>query len=274
MAGTDSELFLPETVFVVCTEDSQGGATEGFESFTITGKLPVQQTPFSWNQGGNSESTPLSAAATNSLVEMFEAFDSNGNPDGWTINAGTVSTDFVEETTEVVRGSSSLKVLQTNVTDIQYDLTGSLVPGATMCFFIRSKRDGTTTGDLRITLNVNGSDLFTETITYSSSYNNWTLDTQVVTLPDNLGDSQFLQIEDVSLSGTHVYLDAGGLVDFTWHGGVGFAVMSGVNKFLIDDQFSVTMNNDEAGKIQRFMTRAYGWQLPSATSGSETISDP
>lgn len=110
MVGVDTELPLDDTLKVLCTSDSQGSASEGSESFTITGILPEQQSPFNYNQGGNKGKTSFSVANNASFISnFFETFTSD-TPNGWIVQSGTPTTDFKENTTEFMVGASSLEL--------------------------------------------------------------------------------------------------------------------------------------------------------------------
>ena len=278
MFGVTSQFSLDDSVEIRCTSDSQEGSTEGAETFSITGKLPQANLPFEYNQGGNKSVGNITVSPGASLVDaMFEDFTSD-LPDGWTASGGVAGTDFGAEATEVMTGSNSLYIDPTGggTTDLRLDIYDILVPGQIISFQLWLKKAASATGNLIMDCEINGSSVASETIDVSTlSTSAWTLHDIVVEVPLNIGDddgTSFLQILDSTLATANVYIDNGAFTPFTYWGGVGFAIAQGDDKFLIDDKFTFTLANNDAGKFQRLFTRAYGHQLPS--SGSPTISDP
>ncbi len=273
----DNELSLPDTLSVICSSDSQAGASEGGETFTITGLLPQQRHPFASNQGGNPGTTLASVANANNLVpNFFENFTSN-LPDDWTIVAGSAGTDFKKETTQVMTGLASLACPFGLTFTLSFNVYPNLTPSSMNCLFFYIKRVGSSTGTITLTVTINGSVAGTKAVTISSAHDtDWKLESVIFDVPADLGlddGTTHVRIAGAVTGAGVAYVDGGCMALMTQHAGMGFCITQGDDKYLLDDQFDVSITNDEAGKFQRFFTRAYGYQLPSVTSG-QTISEP
>ena len=271
LAGEDCEMSLDDNLIIKCIADAQGGAVEGAESWVITGNIPATQSPFEYNAGGNPGSTNIQTKDGNLITNFFENFTSS-SPDNWTMT-GTAATDFDQETTEVYLGSNSLKFIAGQSPVATYDIYSSLVPGQVCCLFFYLKREATSGGTLDVDLVVNGSDVINDSITIDSTYDDWALVSYVFTTPDNLGTAATLALTGAATT-DDIYIDGGGLCPMVYHAGTGYCISQGSDRFLLDDYFSVDLGNDDAGKFQRYFGRAFGFQLNSATSTSETISEP
>jgi hypothetical protein len=58
-----------------------------------------------------------------------------------------------------------------------------------------------------------------------------------------------------------------------YFGGINVVLVAGLTNWVRGDRLSWTVTNTQTGKVQDFMRRAYGCQLPNKTDGSESISD-
>jgi len=277
LAGEDSELPLVDTVTVVCTTDSQQRASLGGETFTVSGIQPQQQTPFASNQGGNRGTLSLRVGNSNNrITNFFNTFSVTDTPDDWTIVAGTPTTDFMEETTDIFDDDSALRFNFGTTPALSYNIYSILTPGEVMVLYYYLKRDATAAGTLTMLLQIDGVTIATQAISIGAAQDDWFKYSYVFVVPDDIGlddGTTFLKFTS-GVTTADVLIDGGVLTPMTYFGGIGLAVSRGFEKFLIDDEFIVAYTNDEAGKFQRFFTRAFGWQLPSITSTSETISEP
>lgn len=70
-----------------------------------------------------------------------------------------------------------------------------------------------------------------------------------------------------------LYIDSLACGPVTYVGGQGVCVVAGSTPWAKNDRGTMTIAQDEAGIINRFMTEAFGVQLPSSTTGAETILD-
>lgn len=274
MAGVESELTLSDEIRIKCTSDSQTDSAEGRESFVATGTLPEQQSPFAANQGGNKGTQTINVSDNNTLItNFFEDFDSTtGIPEGWT-TTGVSGTDFEESTSEFLFGASSLALkADQDINSIDYDITNLVVPGQVMCLYLYIKRQNSgVSGSVSVGHVFNG--VTTNSFfAMSATYDDFSLETIIFDVPKNIGDEAKISILNSSGTGGDIYLDGGGLIQMEQYAGLGLGIIRGEDKFLIDDTFSLTVTNNDAGKIQRFFTRAFGYQLPSDTVG--TIPEP
>lgn len=110
-AGTLSELAYTETMTLTCVRDDPTDRTgDARESFSWVGDEAVAV--FSDNAYGSGVGPtiqPLNAVSILSNLE-FETFSSNA-PGSWTIDTGTTGTHIDDETTNIYRGTTALKLL-------------------------------------------------------------------------------------------------------------------------------------------------------------------
>jgi hypothetical protein len=269
MAGVDSELPLNDTLLFTCTSDKFTGSQEGSEQFTITGLQPKIQTPFPATDMGNQISTFISPSDGN-LVTFFNGFTSD-TPNGWTVQAGTAATDFLEETTEVLFNASSLELVAGSTPELRLDITNSIEPGQVCCFYVYMKRAATAAGTVNLKVVANATNLVNATETVDSTYDDWAVYSTTFVVPDNLGASAYISITG-AVTTANFYIASGGIKEMQQVAGIGFSILRGPEAFLKGDVFSITLANDDGGKNQRVFTRNFGYQLPS--SGTPSIADP
>ena len=271
--GVATELSLADTINVVCTTADQQ-ATAGSETFTVYNKTPQQTQPFTGNAGGNTGSLTLRPARLNGnlVANFFNSFTSNV-PNGWEMT-GTVVTNYGSEATKKMFGDASLYLNGSG--SATYDIFSLIRPSDTYCLGVWMRKEAAVTGNIIVELEVAGTPVGTTTVDVSTlSSTAWTLVTIDAPIPANIGaddGTTAIIITAATLSGK-VYLDGGFLTEYNYFGGVGLVLADGLERFILGDSMTFTLANDNAGKNQRFFSRAYGYQLPSDTTGSETIAD-
>lgn len=267
-AGVDSELSLDDTIKITCIDDG----TKGSESFQMTGIEPAQQSPFASNQGGNVGVSTLSPRTGDSLISnFFENFTDN-EPDDWTFT-GDVG-DILEETTIVMVGSSSLKMVAGLGGDVSYNIFSLLEPNNELCFYFYLKREATAAGSLDVDVEINGSSVVNDTVTIDATYDDWTLVQYKFMVPNDIGiddGTTFLKLTNGATTAS-IFIDGGALIEFEYHGGFGIVITEGEDKFVRGDLFNLTVATDDGGKFQRSTSRSFGQQW--ASSGTPTISEP
>lgn len=112
--GLLSELAVPtETMLLQCVGDSMTNSLqEGAESWNWSGALPYDA--FDWHQEGSGQGPGLTTGDGYALVTdgNFENW-SGDTPSNWTIDAGAATTNIVNETATVFRGTHSAKFVGT-----------------------------------------------------------------------------------------------------------------------------------------------------------------
>lgn len=301
--GVTIEYNFDEIIRVDCTSDSQpgrGGTAEGSELWTARGEETTSFTDFNWPLGSGgataitTANASVNASDNNFLTNSdFEEFTTNA-PDSWTIITGSAGST-VDDTTTAYKGTTALAFVGdgAELTKITQQLrntatntAGDLEPATTYAFELRTRvstvpaagvlrvslRDGT--GAAATVGTVVTIDLTAETTSYAS--HSITMQT-----PSSLPDELHMVIElTTALSNTFsVFIDNLAFVPMTQHEtGTFIAIFSGAIDWEFDDRFDITSVNDYAGGFQTFFWRNYDMpalelQLPSATSGGETIPD-
>lgn len=273
-AGWTNQMSLDDTVTVLCSSSQQGSPTNA--SFDVVGLLPEQLDPFEQNQGGNRGRTSLSPNQ-GAYLDEFENFTADV-PNDWTVVSGTAATNFEEETTNTLYGSESALSFLTGSAELTYDVFDQLVPGETCLVYFRAKKGTGATGTVTVNFKVAGVSVESVAVNVGSSVTDsaWSLHSMTFTVPDNIGEddgTSVLSISSTTIATEAVYIDSLVWMPYTYFGGVGLAIVMGDEQFLVDDRFTFTLANDDAGKIQRLFTRAFLVQLPSAESASETIDE-
>jgi hypothetical protein len=266
-SGIDSELTLTDSFVVTVQNDSQSSGG-GNETFVIT-SLPSMQGSFNVNGGGNTGTKYLSQTKPQSLISNFFASFSGTVPVGWT---ALDSTDYAEETSIVMfAGTSCLRVVSAGT--LSYNFSSSARAGQVLSLSMYVRRHASETGSLNIRVYANSTLVVNQNITSgSTSSSAWTLFNYVVPITKEVGTC-YIEIISSSITNAY-YIDNGALSPFTYHAGLGFAVTKGTGIFVKGDDFRFTTTNNNAGKLQRLFARVFGYQPPTATAGSETISDP
>ena len=119
--GLPLENLLEERVNIVCDADSYvGGATQFQESLRITGTGAESDVfAFDWPLGSDATTNVncidgASDASGGNLLTNSDWEDwTSGEPDNWSVLAGVAGVDFIQDTGNMFRGSSCLKLIGT-----------------------------------------------------------------------------------------------------------------------------------------------------------------
>jgi len=281
--GLTSQMAVPsDTIYALCVAKASDGQ-ETWNLFSTAAKTAGYQIqdeaagPGPSIQTANSDPSSLGVGNSD-----FETFTTTNVPDSWTMT-GTVTTDYLENNAAkyVFRGSSSLRI-NTSGTALKQQVF-STVPNK---LYMTSLQVGRNDADpassaLDIVLSVENSDgstvYFTKTTTinlpasssdvFVPAYLHWYLDDQYD--PNDVYVK--VLINNFALTPTVAYLDEVVVSAPSYHNGVNFSILRGVDEFSVGDRFAVTITNNEAGVIQSYFRKGFGVQLP--TSGSPTIAD-
>jgi hypothetical protein len=267
MTGVDGQLTLTDSFVVTVTSDSQASGG-GNETFTIT-SLPAAAGPFTVQGGGNPGTSNFSPTKGKSIISNFFSSFTGTVPTGWT---ALDATDYAAETSVVMfAGTSCLKIISAGT--LSYDFSSRVRPGDMLSLSFYLRKVTGETGSINVKAYVNGSAVVNQTIVTGSVSNSaWTLFNYDVPITKEVG-SCYLEIISTSITNGY-YIDNGALSPYHYHAGLGFAVTRGTEVFVQGDDFRFTTTNDNAGKQQKLMSRVFGFQPPTATSGSETVAEP
>jgi hypothetical protein len=266
-SGVDSQLTLTDSFVVTVQNDSQSSGG-GNETFVVT-SLPAMSSPFNVNGGGNQGTKYLTPVKQRSIISNFFSSFSSGVPVGWT---ALDAADYAEETSTVMfAGTSCLRIVSAGT--LSYDFSNQVQAGQVLSLSMYVRRHASETGSLNIRVYVNSTLVVNQNITSgATSSSAWTLFNYDVPVTKEVGTC-YIEIISASITNAY-YIDNGALSPFTYHAGLGFAVTRGTGIFVKGDDFRFTTTNNNAGKLQRLFARVFGYQPPTVTAGSETISDP
>lgn len=276
-AGVNSEIAVPETMRFKCIQDSyRDRITAGQEVFAWSGARAG--VPFDYLGEGSGDGPTIAVGDARNLVTggTFENFASDV-PSGWTVAAGTAGTHIFQNTTsgQFYRGSSALKLtgdgVETDIGLIQYLSSMNARRG----YFLTARVKASavpTNGDLVIY--VSGVGGFTPpggtasiAVPAASLTTGWVFYSTFFVAPANITTPYVsIEVSDTLDNAKSIFVDDVMLLEATYHGGIAAAVVPGVTPFAVDDAFTVSVANDDAGKFQRFFRQKYGFQLPSASS--------
>lgn len=279
----DSELCKSEDCLVTCVSDQyRDGAISGKERYQISGEQSFPA--WSYDEGGSGRATQLRTVLDLSHITngTFENITSNV-PDNWTLAAGTAGTHILEETVQIYRDTKSVEfagnasLAAITITIAPNSLTQ--LAGKRVVMGMWYKASATQAGTVELRLNVSGTGFSPSSgqkivITGDNFQTDWTLSTVVFNLPLDLPSDSVLTL---SLAGTPeaaktVWVNQVFLCPVQFHGGFNVSVIPGDTDPIAGDRWTFAVSNDGAGTFQSFFRRS-GYQLPSDTGGSETISD-
>lgn len=306
--GLPQENQYAELITATCTIDATTRPTvSGHETFTFHGQL--SQSPFSqlW-PGGSACNVQVngidggSSALNNNLLTNsdFETFTS-GVPSGWVIASGTAGTNIKQSTTNVYSNSGSLQFLSTdgsglmalsqpfnNASGTTGTLTYQTIYGVNGWF-----QSTSTSGILEVALTDQSGNITVNTIsgqnkvTQNVTSGGWTAFNGFFQTP-YIQPSAYnlrLRLTGALKSGQSVYVDklAMGQATALYPFGPSVCYFPGASGAFSPDTFYVTTTNTRGsgGTLRTAQTVAQryynmgqlGLLLPSAVSGSNTISD-
>jgi hypothetical protein len=281
--GLDSEL-APEsdTITLTCSQDNPtDGTGSGQEVFSLVTRNTEQTNRLDWHPEGAKESKTVYTAESGVLVSNGTMESFSGNiPVGWTLDNGTSGTHVFAESSTVYRGSTALRFSGDGsqaLIGLSQDVSpASLVPRKKylVAAYIAGEAS-TVAGTLTISFAGTGytaasSEKIEMDETALSAQTSYGLEYFWITMPDTIPSDWELKME---VSGTltnakNVYVDSVMMIEATWAAGVALVVVPGATDFIRGDRFTVPVANDNAGYFQTFFRRAFGYQLPSASSPS------
>lgn len=315
--GKNREYVLPEVIEVKVTQDAQGGGiTAGSEQLSVRGEVKAPSAlDYTWPDGSeaNSSLTMIDAEvdgagseseSSNMLVNgHFDDFTANA-PDDWTILVGAAATDILEESSTVYRsggkalefigtGGGPLSSIAQTLNPWQGDSSNAncLKPSSVLAVNVYMRKSaGLVAGVVEISL-VNGSnaiitnDAGTELkkqVAFGTLTTSFAAYNEFFQLPKVLPSTIKLRVRASTAltSGESVFIDDLCLVKAkeAYTGGPYIAIFRASTESILNDQWNVTVANNQGGLIQSgfdqmFGMRELGMQLPSLSNGSHTIAE-
>lgn len=284
--GRLTELSITETMkFVVILDSYADGQTSGQESLIWNGQPGLIGT-WSLGEEGSGQGPGLSTLQAGTILENmgFETWTVTNTADNWTLDTGTIATNFAQQTSgaNVYRGSYSAKFIGTGAAasiSITQPISATRVkPMQRYCCSIRYKASGTDGEGVAFTVKLTGtgySEGSTERIVVAggSLPTSWTLGYFYVNLPAVIPSDLNMSISFTGTPAVTIYVDDLGFSPVVWHNGVNAVAIAGATPFVKGDSWTVAITNDQASTFNEFFRRAFKVQLPSSSLSAETISD-
>lgn len=275
---TMSEVCGTETFTLTCVRDRYSGATAGSEEFQWVGSIEGDE----WGEdalAGSGEGPTLNCIGNDNVLANgdFEEFTTANLPDDWTKVSGTVGTHIAADTVTFYRGSSCVKFIgdgSTATIKITQAISQSqLTP--LRSYFLSARVRGSTAapaaGTLTIKLEGTGyTPHASESISLApgSLTTSWQLLSCVVVVPASYPTDLVLAVAVTGTltNGVSIFVDELRMVEVTYHGGIGLAIVPGQTDWLVGDKIFVRTSRSAVGVFQEFVRKNYGVQLPSDAS--------
>ena len=238
--------------------------------------------------GGIKTTTVINPASAGKVTNGdFEAFTTTDIPDNWTVDAGTATTDFGEETTNIYRGSSALE-FKTSATlvELSQALSGlkALTPYAVNLY---GRKEGTVSAGVMTVDLYDGTSVINDeagtansfTIDLSTETTSYAAENAVFRLPDPIRSTVQLRVRittAITVGGTYLIDDVSlSQMAQVYAGGPFVAMFTGDTALDLDDEWVITVTNDYRGDWQTWFWRLFGdgYKLPSNSAGAETVAD-
>jgi hypothetical protein len=274
--GLATELAIPETMLITCTNDSfSGNVTAGNEAFQITGPLGQTNT---WGVGseGTGQGPTFNTIQASSLLQnaSFTTF-AGGVPTGWTLTGPAA--DCAQDQTTSVLGGSSVKLTGDGTAATlalsQAVTRGQLTPLKRYLVGGYYKASAVATSSQMLTINFSGSGYSPASseqvqIAGNAWSTSWVFVSFWINLPKTLPTPWTLNLSLTGTvpNGTSVWFDSFGMAAATYENGLAFAATTGSTPFAKGDSFSSVIGNDFGGVFQVAARRLWGVQLPSSAS--------
>lgn len=278
-----------ETMRLECVTDSfVGSVAEGAEVWRWTGRKRDEANGFG-NEGSGEIGNVVSLHGQSAILQNADFEDwSAGTLDSWTRVAGAFGSTITQETTaaNVYHGDSALALNGDGVTtsiELTQSISNALVSANKMyCVSARVMGAvGLAAGTLTIQFEGTG---YSAGASEKVSLNNaalaaigasYSLQHFFVIMPDIIPADFKLVVRynGTPENGKTIRVDDLAFNAASYGGGVAVAVIRGSTPWVQNDRVEFTVTNDDDGEFQKFFRQAFGIQLPSDDSGSETIPD-
>ncbi len=301
-AGTDFLLSTLETQTVIIS----GTPTSGTYVLIYTNlDSEVQQTtPLAFNASGASVQAALNAldgltvsvvttgtspnfTHTITFTDPIPAGNQNILASNETFDVGSIAHAQTQAGSAHTHSARSLQLVGDGATLHHIEQAVTLSANTVYAFSMKHKLDAAATGILRIALsdgtgavvNDDAGTANSVSIDLSSdvSTSAYGMTTAFFRTPATLPSPLYLEIKATTAiqNAKNLFLDDAILVTANtfYPNGPYFAVFDHLTEADGDDEWSIAVANDFAGKIQSWWGRLFGQQLPSDTSGSENIPD-
>ena len=276
------ETLCAETITSVCTGDAQVSGTPGQETFSFKGGVPLNSI-YSYGtrkSGSGSQFNVMNGGGQLLDNSEFEDFEVADTPDDWDIVTGTVTTHIIDNDANQYaddhclefKGDGALAAIE-----IKQPLTG-IQPETVYVFGIWINTSGLNAGNIEITMKGTGwvpsadQKIVILNASKPTVYTFYSFFTQT---PRDVPSDVALHIKvyGTPTNGGKVFFDRCGLARAAETNDVFWGLFRGDVDFVIEDEFTMVITQDETGLFADFIARVWDKQLPSETDDSETIAD-
>jgi hypothetical protein len=269
-----------------CVRDRSSGAERHEEVFEIRGESAGRDALQVSGSGGVGEVKCVSARDSLLLNTSFSLFTGTiavlTGLTNWTINTGTIGTDFALDETNYYRDSISdttprALILKTNTKISQaLSVRGTQLNARVPYYLQVAYNRQVYSGDGTLTIRL-GASTKAVALAAQTGWNVLRIDLGTANWFKVFNEQSLnIEIELTSNTTGDVLVDDVLFVPFQGFDGLWYCPVGGSTNFLRDDSFTFTdaegLSTD--GVIQRWMQRAFAGYLPSGTGGAITWSDP
>lgn len=294
-----------ETLEARCIQDAVNGAVlAGAETFEIRGQpaYPGLDYRFPAGSGSTTIINTINASVDGgrpgqNILTNSDFEDQTSNlPDRWSIVTGTAGTHFTTETgaTNIWRGAKSLRLeAGTGGTfNIRQPIGsasgtfGRLTPDRCYVFAFAAKKDGSATGNIRLSVkdasgNIIDSGNFAYSQDVSALTSSMVLKSLTLRAPRNVPLDAYFHLESTTtIAVADVFIDEIIFAELMpiGNGGQAVGMIAGSTDWRVDDNGRFTFTNNDEGAFVRAFDRLFdmygkGLSLPQDYAGTETIAD-
>lgn len=266
-----------ESIAFVCIRDSETGGTRGSETFSVKG-TGSGSGPYSISGENvgilNNVSVLDNQAAGYASNLSFDTSTAAGFT-GWDIDTGVFETDFAVEDADTLYGSGSAISIGGNFQLSQVLSSSRFNRRQAFWLSAWAKKGVGADGDnnsVHIKMSDDNGD-YDSTLTITPSTTIWThFKTQVLIPPEIVGDLVLTIFIDDYVDDDLVVIDQIVIAPCNYLAGIAVGIFGGPEKWLVGDEITLDISNNNLGVIQTYFRKAHKSQLPS-TTGTPTISD-
>lgn len=282
--GITDERIFNQTVSFVCTQSLYSGGVAGGERFSVNGFPSLPSPAFYGPLGTGNPSSLTVADSQNRLTNgNFETWSGSPNaPQGWTVVAGTLVTNIVQNTANPHTGLSALEMLgdgATTTVSISQNIASQARANTVYCLSCWLRKAGSVSAGSTITISIQGTGAVTQTAvsldpsTLTTAYQLFHI---FYSSASNLGNGipadYVCKISwtaaNAAGSGAQVLIDDVVLVTPVVYGFTSYVLLAGSTGFVVGDSFTSTTSVYSSGAFQSWLARFMGAVLPSSPTPS------
>jgi hypothetical protein len=275
--------FDEDKIRVTCVVDTeQGGASAGNEQFQVSGKPGGNR--FSNNIGGCGTGPVLNINnSDNDQFVVNGGFEdwTTGVPDGWTVTGSALT----EDSTGSIRGAKHLQLDAGDASLVTQTIDRTLFSyfqAYALHFWYKANIISTTPSAIIVNVKAGATTIKTATISTSTvDITSWTSigNACIFRIPEDLAGQDItieLDMDGSGVEGAEWEIDEVTITPLTYHGGFGWAVVSGSNAdtIIVNDRRGYDVDFGEFGYFNSYFVETSGVHFPNEpTAGTPSIAD-